>query len=92
MEHENENNNPYAIVREEEWTEDVNGIHTVHTKSYDALDRVVGISTVHYRDGIQIGHMARYVEADGWWHGGAYDEETGMGCQICEPFIEGEEQ
>ena len=84
--------NPYAIVREEEWTEDVNGIHIVHTKSYDAKNRVVGISTIQYRNGVQIGHCAEYVEADGFWHGGAYDEETGMGCQTFHPFKEGEVQ
>ncbi len=83
-------NNPYAAVREEKWGEDINGIHTIHTKSYDAQGRVVGLSTEHLRDGVQIGHMAQYVEADGYWHGGACDEETGMGCQIYHPFIEGE--
>ena len=34
-------NNPYAPVREEEWTEDINGYHIVHTKSFDAKGRVV---------------------------------------------------
>lgn len=82
--------NPYAIVREEQWTEDINGIHIVHTKSYDAKGRVVGVSELHYRGDKQTGHFAEYVEADGYWHGGAYDEAVGMGCQTCHPFIEGE--
>lgn len=82
--------NPYSIVREEQWSEDVNGIHIVHSKSFDAYNRVVGVSTEKYRDGVQIGHYAKYVEADGWWRGGAYDDEVGSGCQICQPFVEGE--
>lgn len=84
--------NPYSIVSEEQWSEDVNGIHIVHVKSFDAQDRVVGVSTQKYRDGVQIGHFAEYVEFDGYWHGGAYDNETGMGCQTYHPFIEGEVQ
>lgn len=83
-------NNPYAPVREEEWTEDINGYHIVHTKSFDAKGRVVGLSTIHFRGEKQVGHAVQFVEADGYWHGGAYDEETGGGCQICQPFIEGE--
>ena len=84
--------NPYSIVREDKWSEDCNGIHIVHTKSYDANDRVVGISTVRFRGEKNIGHCAQYVEADGYWHGGAYDAEIGMGCQIYQPFVEGEIQ
>ena len=85
-------NNPYAIIREEKWSEDFNGIHIVHIKSYDAKGRIVGISTVHYRGDKPISHFAEYVEADGYWHGGAYDEEYGGGCQTCHPFVEGEVQ
>jgi len=84
--------NPYSIVREEQWSEDINDIHIVHSKSYDAQGRVVGVSTRKYRDGVQIGHFAEFVEADGYWHGGAYDNEAGMGCQTYHPFIEGEVQ
>lgn len=82
--------NPYAIVREEMWTEDINGIHIVHTKSYDAKGRVVGLSEVHFRGGENIGHCARYVNAEGYWEGGAYDSDIGIGCQMAsEPFVEG---
>ena len=84
--------NPYAKVREEEWSEDVNGIHTVYTKSYDAQDRVVGVSTTHYRNGEQISHFAETVEPDGCWHGGFYDSESGNGGRTFHPFIEGEVQ
>ncbi len=87
---DNNASNPYSIVREEQWSEDINGIHIVHSKSYDAKGRVVGVSTCHYRDGKQTCHFAEYVEADGFWRGGAYDEEIGMSCQTCHPFIEGE--
>lgn len=80
--------NPYAIVRKEQWSEDCNGIHIVHTKSYDAKGRVVGISTIHYRDGVNIGHFAEYVQSDGYWHGGAYDEQAGIGCLTYHPFKE----
>lgn len=82
--------NPYSIVRDDQWSEDRNGIHIFHVRSFDAQDRVVGVSTCHYRDGIQVSHFAEYVEADGYWHGGAYDNETGMGCQTYHPFIAGE--
>ena len=82
--------NPYAIVREEQWTEDINGIRIVHTKFFDAKDRVVGVSEVHFRGDENIGHCARYVEADGYWHGGAYDTEIGVGCQTYQPLVEGE--
>ena len=84
--------NPYSIVREEQWSEDINGIHIIYSKSYDAQERVVGVFTRKYRDGVQIGHFAEYVESDGYWHGGAYDNESGMGCQTYHPFIEGEVQ
>ena len=90
MNHLPNDNNPYSIVREEKWSEDCNGIHIVHTKSYDANDRVVGISTVKFRGEENIGHCAQYVEAGGYWHGGAYDAEIGMGCQVYQPFVEGE--
>ena len=84
--------NPYAIVREEQRNEDNGDIHTVYTKSYDAQDRVVGVSTTHYRNGEEISHFAEYVEADGCWHGGFYDRESDNGGQTCRPFIEGEVQ
>ena len=84
--------NPYSIVREEQWSEDVNGINIVHTKSYDAQDRVVGVSTCHYRKGKLISSFSETVEADGYWHGGVHDAETGTGCQTYHPFIEGEVQ
>ena len=82
--------NPYAAVREDKWEEDINGVHFVRSKSYDDMGRVLGISTEKFRDGVLIGHVAQYVEADGWWHGGAYDSGIGSGCQILRPFIEGE--
>lgn len=84
--------NPYAIVRKEEWRKECDGILTVHTKSYDAKNRVVGISTVKYQDGRQIGHFAESVGSDGYWWGGAYDERVETGFQTCHPFIEGEVQ
>ena len=84
--------NPCSIAREEQWEEDCNGVHIVHVKTYDAQNRVVGVSIQKYRAGVKIGHFAEYVEADGYWHGGAYDNETGMGCQTYHPFIEGEVQ
>lgn len=58
-------NNPYAPVREEEWTEDINGFHIVH----NAKGRVVGLSTIHFRGDKQVGHAVQFVEADGYWHG-----------------------
>lgn len=84
--------NPYSIVRKEKWSEECNGIHIVHIKSYDAKNRVVGVSVAYYRGEENIGHCAKYVEADGYWHGGAYDAETGMGCQIFQQYIDGEIQ
>lgn len=48
-----------------------------------AKGRVVGLSTIHFRGEKQVGHAVQFVEADGYWHGGAFDEETGGGCQIC---------
>ena len=47
---------------------------------------------MHFRGDKQVGYAAQFVEADGYWHGGAYDEETGGVCQICRPFVEGEIQ
>ena len=86
MNHLPKADNPYAIVREKKWCEDCNGIHIVHTKSYDAKNRVVGISTVMFRGKKNIGNCAHYVESDSYWHGGAYNSEIGMGCQICQPL------
>ena len=64
----------------------------VFTKSYDAKGRVVGRSEVHYIDGRNVGHCASYVDANGYWQGGFYDEQVGTGGQLCSrKFIEGEE-
>ena len=85
--------NPYAIVREEKWTEYKGEIECVFTKSYDRKGRVVGVSEVHYVNGRNVGHCASYVEADGYWYGGFYDEQVGTGGQLCSrKFIEGEVQ
>lgn len=83
---------PYTIVREDQWCEDYNGIHIVYTDSYDAKGRVVGVSTQKYRNEVQIGHFAEYVEPDGFWQGGAYDDDIGTGCRTFHPFVEGEVQ
>lgn len=82
--------NPYAIVREEQWTEEKDGIRLVHTKSYDAKNRLVGYSSIRYRGDESIGHFAVYVEADGYWYGGAHDSDLGIECIIRKPFTEGE--
>lgn len=83
--------NPYAIVREEKRTEYRGEMECVFTKSYDAKGRVVGISEVHYINGKNIGHVAEYVESDGYWHGGFYDAQVGLGGQMAShKFIEGE--
>ncbi len=84
--------NPYAIVREEKRTEYRGGMECVFTKSYDAKGRVVGRSEVHYVDGRNVGHCASYVDANGYWQGGFYDEQVGTGGQLCSrKFVEGEE-
>lgn len=81
---------PFAIVREETWTEYRNGYKFVYTKSFDAQGRVVGVSDVHYHNDENVGHFAEYVEIDGYWHGGFYDAQTGIGGQTFHEFIEGE--
>lgn len=83
--------NPYAIVREEKRTEYRGEMECVFTKSYDVKGRVVGVSEEHFLNGENIGHVAEYVESDGYWHGSFYDAQVGFGGQMAShKFIEGE--
>lgn len=84
--------NPYAAVREEEFSVDIDDVHIVRTKGYDAKGRIVSVSNSRYRDGRLLGVFSEAVEADGYWHGGVCDHETGGGCQTLHPSIEGEVQ
>ena len=83
-------NIPFAIIHTEQWTETIDDVTIEHKKSYDAKGRVVGVSEVHYCNGENIGHFAEYVEPDGYWRGGFYDVQAGLGGQTSHMFIEGE--
>ena len=75
-----ESDNPFRVVREEITTEMDGDVTVTQKKGYDSRGRLVSDFT--YRDYGKrgIGHAGQCVEADGFWHGGAYDPIIGQGC------------
>lgn len=82
---------PYSVVDEDVIVEYEGDVKVTHKKGYDAKGRLVSFATYRYYPDGTCEYGGWVVEADGYWHGGAYDSRTGIGCSFApERFVEGD--